>query len=153
VFHANLTKYDGKSLVSWQAYNPKHGDTLESIAKKHGLTVAQLKEVNGISARNRTMPSLIVVPVKGAETSGMRRLPIMYAPPIPVIYRRIFHTVKQGETFASIARRYGVTVDDMKRWNPSGRATPGQKVALEVRTSAKGKPRKKAKAKPKKSAS
>jgi membrane-bound lytic murein transglycosylase D len=153
VFHANLTKYDGKSLVSWQAYNPKHGDTLESIAKKHGLTVAQLKEVNGISARNRTLPSLIVVPVKGTETSGMRRLPIMYAPPIPVIYRRIFHTVKQGETFASIARRYGVTVDDMKRWNPSGRATPGQKVALEVRTSAKGKPRKKAKAKPKKSAS
>jgi membrane-bound lytic murein transglycosylase D len=152
VFHANLTKYDGKSLVSWQAYNPKRGETLESIAKKHGLTVAQLKEVNGISARNRIMPSLIVVPVKGAETGGMGRLPIMYAPPIAVIYRRIFHTVKQGETFASIARRYGVTVDDMKRWNPSGRATPGQKVALEVRAAAKGKPRKKAKGKPRKSA-
>jgi membrane-bound lytic murein transglycosylase D len=153
VFHANLTKYDGKSLVSWQAYNPKRGDTLESIAKKHGLTVAQLKEVNGISARNRSMPSLIVVPVKGAETSSMRRLPIMYAPPIPVIYRRIFHTVKPGETFASIARRYGVTVDDMKRLNPSGRAAPGQKVAVEVRASVRAKPRKKAKAKPKKSAS
>jgi membrane-bound lytic murein transglycosylase D len=153
IFHANLTKYDGKSLVSWQAYNPKRGDTLESIAKKHGLTVAQLKEVNGISARNRAMPSLIVVPVKGAETSGMRRLPIMYAPPIPVIYRRIFHTVKQGETFASIARRYGVTIDDMKRWNPSGRATPGQKLALEVRAPVRGKPRPKAKGKPRKSAS
>jgi membrane-bound lytic murein transglycosylase D len=152
VFHENLTKYDGKSLVSWQAYNPKRGDTFESIAKKHGLTVAQLKEVNGISARNRAMPSLIVVPVKGAETSGMRRLPIMYAPPIPVIYRRIFHTVKQGETFASIARRYSVTVDDMKRWNPSGRAVPGQKVALEVRAPVRGKPRAKAKGKPKKSA-
>jgi membrane-bound lytic murein transglycosylase D len=153
IFHANLTKYDGKSLVSWQAYNPKRGDTLESIAKKHGLTVAQLKEVNGISARNRAMPSLIVVPVKGAETSSMRRLPIMYAPPIPVIYRRIFHTVKQGETFASIARRYGVTIDDMKRWNPSGRATPGQKLALEVRAPVRGKPRPKAKGKPRKSAS
>jgi spore germination protein YaaH len=99
------------------------------------------------------MPSLIVVPVKGAETSSMRRLPIMYAPPIPVIYRRIFHTVKQGETFASIARRYGVTIDDMKRWNPSGRATPGQKLALEVRAPVRGKPRPKAKGKPRKSAS
>jgi membrane-bound lytic murein transglycosylase D len=151
-FHANLEKYDGKSLVSWQAYNPKRGETLESIAKKHGLTVAQLKEVNGITPRNRTLPSLIVVPVKGAETS-QRRLPIMYAPPIPVLYRRIFHTVKPGETLTSIAKRYGVTLDDMKRWNPSARGTPGQKLAVEVRAPARGKPKKKAtKGKPKKSA-
>jgi membrane-bound lytic murein transglycosylase D len=152
VFHANLEKYDGKSLVSWQAYNPKRGETLESIAKKHGVTVAQLKEVNGISSKNRAMPSLIVVPVKGAEQS-LRRLPIMYAPPIPVLYRRIFHTVKPGETLASIAKRYGVTLDDMKRWNPSARGTPGQKLAVEVRAPARGKPKKKAtKGKPKKSA-
>lgn len=151
VFHTNLTNYDGKSLVSWQAYNPKRGDTLESIAKKHGLTVAQLREVNGISAKTRAMPGLIVVPLKGAETSSMRRLPIMYAPPIPVLMRRIFHTVKQGETLASIARRYGVTIDDMKRWNPAGRATPGNKLAVEVRAPIRGKPRQKAKGKPKKS--
>jgi membrane-bound lytic murein transglycosylase D len=98
------------------------------------------------------MPSLIVVPVKGAEQS-LRRLPIMYAPPIPVLYRRIFHTVKPGETLASIAKRYGVTLDDMKRWNPSARGTPGQKLAVEVRAPARGKPTKKAtKGKPKKSA-
>jgi hypothetical protein len=30
VFRANLLKYDDKALVSWQAYQPQKGDTVES---------------------------------------------------------------------------------------------------------------------------
>jgi LysM repeat protein len=59
--------------------------------------------------------------------------------------RRIFHTVKAGETAVSIARRYGVSAEDIKRWNPGSRIAPGQKVALEVRAAPKGKPRPKPK--------
>ncbi len=79
----------------------------------------------------------------------MRRLPIMYAPPIPIRMRRIFHTVKAGDSFASVAKRYGVAIDDLKRWNPGSGMTPGKKLAVEVRapTRAKGKPRSKAKGK------
>jgi len=65
----------------------------------------------------RAVPSLLVVPSNG-EALSSRKLPIMYAPPIPVRVKRIFHTVKRGETFASIAKRYGVLVEDLKRWNP-----------------------------------
>jgi membrane-bound lytic murein transglycosylase D len=147
VFHANLSKYDGGSLVSWQAYHPKKGDTLESIAKRHGLSLAQLKEVNGIASRTRAVPSLLVVPVNGSG-AGVRRLPIMYAPPIPVSTRRIFHTVKAGETLAAIAKRYSVSVEDLKRWNPIGRLVAGQRLSLEVRAPAKGKPKAKPKGKP-----
>jgi membrane-bound lytic murein transglycosylase D len=150
VFHANLEKHQ-KSLVSWKTYQPKKGDTLESISKKHGLTLAQLKEVNGISPRARGLPNLLVVPVDTKATTSFQRLPIMYAPPIPVVWRKIFHTVKPGETLATIARRYSVTVDDMKRWNPVGRVAVGQRLAVEVRatakSSAKGKPRQKPKPK------
>ena len=38
MFHENLTKYDDKSLVSWQTYQPKQGDSLEAIAKRFGVT-------------------------------------------------------------------------------------------------------------------
>ncbi|HEX9432730.1 MAG TPA: transglycosylase SLT domain-containing protein, partial [Burkholderiales bacterium] len=151
VFHENLEKLNEKSLVSWKTYYPKKGESLESIAKQHGMTVSQLKEVNGISVRSRTVPTLIVVPASSRAAVGMAKLPIMYAPPIPITYRKIFHTVKPGETLASIARRYGATLDDMKRWNPKG-AVVGQKVSMEVRSSAKpkGKPRPQAKGKPRK---
>jgi len=59
--------------------------------------------------------------------------------------------VKPGETLASIARRYRVSAEDMKQWNPKG-AVVGQRVAMEVRSSAKPKPkpRPQPKGKPKK---
>jgi membrane-bound lytic murein transglycosylase D len=144
VFHENLAKLDEKSLVSWQTYYPKKGDTFESIAKQHRMTVAQLREVNGINPRNKVVPTMVVVPVEGS-TTRLERMPIMYAPPIPVSIRRVFHTVKPGETLPSIAQRYKVAADDITRWNPRvTKATPGQKLMLEVRAPAKGKPRKKA---------
>jgi membrane-bound lytic murein transglycosylase D len=144
VFHGNLEALGEKSLVSWKTYHPRQGETFESIAKKHGITVGQLKEVNGIAPRSKPVPRLLVVPTK--ETS-VRRLPIMYAPPIPVTTRRIFHTVKQGETLASIANKYRVSVEDLRRWNGVSKAIPGRTLALEVRSASKGKPRPKAKSK------
>jgi membrane-bound lytic murein transglycosylase D len=151
VFHENLEKLDEKSLVSWKTYAPRKGDTLESIAKKHGMTVSHLKEVNGVAPRSRTLPSLLVVPADSHAAVAMTRLPIMYAPPIPITYRRIYHTVKPGETLASIARRYRVSLEDMRQWNPKG-ALAGQRVSMEVRAApkAKGKPRPKPKGKPRK---
>jgi peptidoglycan lytic transglycosylase D len=146
VFHDNLERLGQKSLVSWKSYYPKPNESFESIAKKHGMTVGQLKEVNGISPRNKAMPRLLVVPMEPYTTA--RKLPIMYAPPIPVTTRRVFHTVQRGETLTSIANKYRVSVEDIKRWNGVSQAVAGRKLALEVRSPAKGKPR--AKATPKK---
>ena len=151
VFHDNLTKYDDKSLVSWQTYQPRKGDTLVAIANKFGVALAQLKEVNGIGPRARAMPATLVVPTNGARDLG--RLPIMYAPPIAVSGpRRFSHTVKAGETLPGIAGRYRVSVGDLRRWNKIGRLTPGQKLTIQTRAGAarskapvkpvKGKPRK-----------
>jgi membrane-bound lytic murein transglycosylase D len=147
VFHENLLRLDQKSLVSWKTYNAAKGETFESIAKKYGMTVGQLKEVNGVAPRTRAVPGLLVVPVNATAASGMRKLPIMYAPPIPILYRRFFHTVKPGETLASIGRRYGVALDDLRRWNPGNRAAPGQRVVVEVRATPRGKLRPKPKTK------
>jgi len=148
-FHENLQKLDEQSLVSWKTYYPKKGETLESIAKKHGMTVSHLKEVNGIPVRSRNIPNLIVVPASNRTAVGMAKMPIMYAPPIPITYRKIYHTVKSGDTLASIAKRYRVSLEDLKRWNPKG-AIVGQRVTMEVRAAGKpkGKPRSQAKGKP-----
>jgi len=148
VFHENLTKYDDKSLVSWQTYQPKQGDSLEAIAKRFGVSLAQLKEVNGITPRARAMPAVLVVPTNGGREST--RLPIMYAPPIPMAGPRSFvHTVKTGETLPGIAARYRVKVEDLRRWNNIGRLTVGQKLMVQTKgapsaarkASSKGKPR------------
>src|SRR6185436_13658432 len=155
IFHENLTKLDDKSLVSWQTYEPKKGDTLESIAKRFGVAVAQLKEVNGIRPRVRAVPAMMVVPTgpSAASARDLGRMPIMYAPPIPVSGpRRFSHTVRTGETLPGIATRYRVSVEDLRRWNKVGRLAAGQKLTIQTKTTpARSKPPGKAvKGKPKK---
>jgi membrane-bound lytic murein transglycosylase D len=166
VFHENLEKYEDKSLVSWRTYVPKKGENLEAIAKKHGLTLGQLKEVNGIAARSRQVPSMLVVPIPGAEEK-FSRLPLMYAPPIvkrTYRSRTQIHIVKAGETEYGIARRYGVRVDDLKRWNRYATLQAGQRLMIQstvrkppkgrpVARDAKGKPKQQAEKKLKKTAS
>ena len=57
----------------------------------------------------------------------------MYSPPIPVAATRTqVHTVKAGETLLSIANRYRVTPDDLRRWNPIGRLTIGQQLRIQT---------------------
>jgi LysM repeat protein len=74
------------------------------------------------------------VPANGAKDQG--RLPIMYAPPIPVAGPRTFvHTVRAGETFPGIASRYRVSVDDLRRWNKDkvGRLAAGQRLVVQTK--------------------
>jgi len=133
VFHANLEKYDSKALVSWQAYQPKPGEKLETVAKRFGVSLARLREVNGVTARTRGVPAMLVVPINGAATDTGPALPLMYSPPIPVAATRPqVHTVKAGESLLSIANRYRVTPDDLRRWNPIGRLTVGQQLRIQT---------------------
>jgi membrane-bound lytic murein transglycosylase D len=154
VFHENLTKYDDKSLVSWRTYQPKKGESMESVAKQFGVSLAQLREVNGITPRARAMPAVLVVPT---GTRELGRLPIMYAPPIPLAGPRTFvHTVKTGDTLQSIAARYRVKVEDLRRWNKIGRLAVGQKLVVQTKGApatarkgaVKGKPRQASPGKP-----
>jgi len=116
VFHANLEKYEDRSQVSWKTYRPRRGERIDTIARKFKVSVAHLKEVNGITRRARSLPSVLVVPVT-ANAAAAARLPIMYSPPVPAPRRGSVHRVKRGETLYSIARRYGVSVQNLMRWN------------------------------------
>jgi len=134
VFHDNLAKHDQQSLVSWQVYHPKRGETLGKIAKKFHLSIDELKRVNGVPKRSWRVPSVLVVPMSPAATAA-GNLPIMYAPPIPVQGAvRHVHVVKRGDTLSTIAGRYRVRVADLKDWNRLGRFLQvGQKIYIRSR--------------------
>jgi len=67
-FNKNLVAHDAP-LVNWQVYKFKRKDHLAKIAKQHGVSMAYLKEVNGIPSRRRVRPGQnILVPLQeGAE--------------------------------------------------------------------------------------
>ena len=69
VFLSNLESHD-KPLTSWQAYTIRQGESLATVAKKHGITLARLRQVNGIGPKMRIQPGhTLLVPAKGSAAA------------------------------------------------------------------------------------
>lgn len=137
-FMANLENH-GKPLVSWQAYQAKSGETADRISARHGISVARLREVNGIARHGKIAPGqTLLVPLNGSsvgmDISAMRNQPV--APKI--LERSLVYTVKKGDTLSTIAMRHGVNVVQIQSWNSrTERLAIGQKLVLKQITSGK----------------
>ncbi|TAN84555.1 MAG: LysM peptidoglycan-binding domain-containing protein, partial [Gallionella sp.] len=119
-FRANMESYD-KPLVSWEAYQPKKGERLDRLAPRLGLSVEKLKSVNSLSGHsNVSTGQTLLVPVNGEEDETGEEFEAfnmhLYPAPAKSTYS-ISHTVRKGETLASLARRYRVSVARLKNWN------------------------------------
>ncbi len=137
LFLANLEGHD-QPLVSWNMYTLKPGDKLDSIASRNGISLAHLKEVNGIGRRTKVGPGYqLMLPLKGAS---LEPLPAMFQPPSTpetrMAVRKVSYTVQRGDTLPRIAQRYKVSADDLRRWNDIGRLAAGQHLVIQVRQSA-----------------
>lgn len=79
----------------YKIYQVEYGDTIESIAKKTGTTLDNIKRINDISTNSDlVVGSLIIVP---KETNSVFEL----------------YKVKQGDSIFSIARMYDVDPDTL----------------------------------------
>jgi membrane-bound lytic murein transglycosylase D len=115
-FQANLDSYD-KPLVSWQSYQPKKGERLDKLAPRFGLSLENLKSVNGISSRgNISTGQTLLVPINGEEIANEFEAFNMNLA-ADDHGRSIQHRVRKGETLSGIARRYHISVARLKQWN------------------------------------
>ncbi len=99
-------------------YVVRPGDSLWSIAKKHGLTVADLTVANGIAANANLQPGKkLVIPARsGAMTPAVAPLPAAAAKAArpaksaapKAAVDGVRHVVKPGESLSVIARNYGL---------------------------------------------
>ncbi|MFP5320288.1 MAG: LysM peptidoglycan-binding domain-containing protein, partial [Acidimicrobiia bacterium] len=97
-------------------YTVRSGDTLASIAARHGTTVSALAKANGISD-----PNLIVIGrslhLAGPGSGGATPTVPSASPGSGPQLEGQRHTVQPGETIAGIARRYGLRTEDLVTWN------------------------------------
>ncbi|HPF09973.1 MAG TPA: LysM peptidoglycan-binding domain-containing protein [Flavobacteriaceae bacterium] len=94
-------------------YRVKSGDYLGKIAEKYGVSVAQIKQWNGLrSTRLHIGQRLTIYPrkVSGSAASSVTSTAKSTNPKI--------YTVKQGDTLWSISKKFpGISIDDLKKWN------------------------------------
>ncbi len=84
-------------------YKVKKGDTLIKIAKKYGITKRRLLSLNRGSIRN---PNFLVVGQRIFVPCGRGEIPNF------CVYR-----IKKGETIIMLARRFGLSVEFIRRIN------------------------------------
>jgi membrane-bound lytic murein transglycosylase D len=129
-FRNNLASYD-KPLVSWQSYKPRKGERLDKLAPRFGLSLENLKSINGLSRRgNISTGQTLLVPVNGAESESQFEAFNMQIAADDAT-RSVRHVVRRGETLSGIAHRYHVSVVKLKKWNGSMKTIrPGQTIVV-----------------------
>jgi LysM repeat protein len=112
----------------------KGGDTLGTIARQHGTTIATLKRLNNLKSDIVRVGQRLVVPEPGAALpeAGAAR-PAAPAAAIPNANGALVHIVKSGESLDSIRKRYGISVGALATANniadPS-KIRPGQELVI-----------------------
>lgn len=118
-----------------QVHVVKQGDSLYEIGRRHGLTVNELKRLNGLSSsRLKIGQKLALTRAAAPPTSQAAKIPAKKnagtakksGGEVPV------YIVKRGDSLYTIARRHGLTVNQIKQFNglASTRLKPGQRLAL-----------------------
>ncbi|MBK1679608.1 lytic transglycosylase [Rhodocyclus tenuis] len=126
-----------KPLSFWQTYTLRPGEKLENLAPRFGMSLANLKEVNGIRGRLKLSPgfTVLVAAPDGAgtlETTALAEQPrLPEADPTPPAKARTY-VVRKGDTLAGIARQNGLSLAALKKLNRKlgERPAPGTKLAL-----------------------
>lgn len=95
-------------------YIVKSGDTLYSIAKKYNMSVDNLKKINNLSSNNLSIgqPIKVLIQEGNAIPIGSSCYGEGYNEPSYVTY-----VVRSGDSLYVIAKRYGVSVDSIKKLN------------------------------------
>jgi membrane-bound lytic murein transglycosylase D len=106
-----------RKRTSWRYHRVVTDDSLASVARTYHVTAAELAAANELDAdQSLTGIEALVVPVAPVATPSVHTL---------------LYTTRRGDTLVSIADRFGVSLDQLRRWNkiPSGiKVEPGRRL-------------------------
>lgn len=92
--------YTAPSTVITDTYKVQFGDTLYSISKKLDTTVTELKKLNNLSSNMLSVGQVLKIPTKAVD-----------------IGETDIYQVQAGDTLYSIARKYNISVNELKNLN------------------------------------
>lgn len=122
-FTRRLAVLPSGDRLRYRRYQIRPGDSLSVIARSHGVSIEAIQRANGLDdTRIRAGRHLVIPndeglppPLQGYAMTGER-----------TVYR-----VRKGDSLYTIARRFRVSIADLKRWNRVGRyIRPGDRLTV-----------------------
>lgn len=114
---------DNTPLTS-RSYKVRSGDTISGIASRLGVTTRDLQQWNNLRGSGLKVGQNLVI---GAGSSAQR---------LANNSDSITYRVRKGDSLSSIAKRHGVNIRDVMRWNSdTDNLRPGDQLTLFVKNS------------------
>ena len=120
---SSSTSTSSNSSTPTGTYTVKSGDTLSGIATRHGVTVNQLKQWNGLTSNNIKVGQKLKLNSSSTSAASAATSSGDYTT----------YTVKSGDSLYSIAKNYsGVSAQDIMNFNGMSNSNikPGMKIKI-----------------------
>ncbi len=125
--------------VSSKEYTVQRGDNLSAIAAKHGMDLAELRDLNDLKSNVIQPGQRLRVRANRHETSTVEPQvlqPVMLEQPAETVVapaaEPTYYTVKRGDNLSTIAARHGLGVSELRALNglSGNQIYPGQRLQL-----------------------
>jgi membrane-bound lytic murein transglycosylase D len=116
LFQERIAEIPEAKRNSWRYHRVTQDDTLESVAHNFHVPVPELAAANQLGESDSIQGlEAVVVPVAPAASGSSRTL---------------LYTARRGDTLVTIADRFGVSLDQLRRWNQmtGTRVEPGKRL-------------------------
>jgi len=123
VFEQRIALIPAGKRNAWRYHRVAAGDTLASVALKYRVTEAALAAANHLRVRD------------GIE--GVEALVVPVPPSAAPLASTLLYTARKGDTLVTISDRFGVSLNQLRRWNKiTGiKVQPGQRLHVADPTS------------------
>ncbi len=128
-----LSKTDKAERLQYTLVNVKSGSNIKGIAKRYGVSLSRLKDINCLDGNTILQSKPILLPISKYSDrdmdKGISKLLNKYTPK--------YYVVRSGDTFIAIAHKHGMKTTSLKRLNPRisnvHKLRIGQKIVIKSR--------------------
>ena len=123
-FETRLAALPAEERLRWQRHLIRRGDSLNRIAREYGVSVKAIKRTNGMTHSRIRAGRQLLIPLSDSAT-------LAKAGSNEIAKQRLRYRVRKGDSLYTIARRFEVSIRDLKRWNRVGRYIhPGERLTV-----------------------